>query len=170
MLSVEEIQDIIEDVTHIILKANRSDELDGILKFFKLREYYEEPEYYLTTTKGKIVVIGESSVKEKALLGIAKKFGFGKDRFEFCLDYNLAKTYDYKKLKNNPFKYSVVLFGPVPHSSTGKNHSNSVISNMTNESGYPKTEKLLSGNMLKITKTNFKKMLIKLIKEGVIEP
>ena len=59
-----------------------------------------------------------------------------KSRFEFCLDYDKAKTFQYSKLRYNP-NYRVVIFGPVPHSSTGKNDSSSVIAEMKNHEGYP---------------------------------
>lgn len=54
------------------------------------------------------MVVGASEVKENILSGIIKSFGLDKNRFEFCLDYNKAKTYPYKKLRYNP-DYRVII-------------------------------------------------------------
>lgn len=169
LLNAIEMENLVDEVTHILYTANRTGELDSILKSMGIDNYCDNP-VYKTSTKGKIVVIGESNVKEKHLLGIGKSFGFEKNRFEMCLDYNESKTYDYKKLRYEPYKYSAVLFGAVPHSSTGKNCSGSVVSELQNQEGYPRTEELMAGNHLKITKNNFREALEKLIAEGVIEP
>lgn len=169
MLNVREMENLIDEVTHILYKANRTGELDPILQVLKLDDYRDET-VYKTSPKGKIVVIGESNVKEKHLLGIGKSLGLDKNRFEMCLDYSESKTYDYKKLRYEPLKYSAVLFGAVPHSSTGKNCSGSVISELQNKEGYPRTVKLMTGNHLKITNSNFREALEMLITESVIEP
>lgn len=94
-------------------------------------------------------------------MGIIKSFGLDKNRFEFCLDYEKAKTFPYWKLRYNP-DYRVVIFGPVPHSSTGKNDSSSVIAEMKNHEGYPRVEVLSGNNSVKITKSNFREVLDKL--------
>ena len=167
MFSLEEMDVIIEEVTHILLKANRSGELEKILCSIGLEEYINKP-VYNTSNKGKIVVIGESKVKKEHLIGIGKSLGLEKERFEFCLDYNEAKTYEYKKLRYNPYLYSAVLFGANPHSSTGKGDSSSVISEMQKKEGYPRVEVLRAGERIKITKTNFRETLEKLLKEEII--
>lgn len=115
----------------------------------------------------KIVVIGASEVKENVLSGIVKTLGLEKDRFEFCLDYDKVKTYQYNKLRYNP-DYRLVLFGPVPHSSTGKNDNSSVIAEMQNHEGYPRVEVLSGNNAVKITKSNFRKTLSQLVAEQYI--
>ena len=53
--------------------------------------------------------------------------------------------------------YRVVLFGPIPHSTSGKNDSSSVIAEMTSKEGYPRVEILSGSNELKITKSGFRK-------------
>ena len=119
MLNYEELDEIIEEVTARITFANRSGELESLLKDWGLDKLLKKQSTYETDKNGKIVVIGASEVKENILIGIVKSFGLDKDRFEFCLDYNDAKTYQYNKLQYNP-NYRVVVFGAVPHSSTGK--------------------------------------------------
>lgn len=83
------------------------------------------------------------------------------------MDYNDTKTYNYKKLQYAP-NYRVILFGPVPHSTTGKNDSSSVIAETRNKEGYPRIEILNGSNELKITKSCFKKALEGLIGENYI--
>lgn len=63
---------------------------------------------------------------------------------------------------------SIVLFVPVPHSSTGKNNSSSVIAEMQNHEGYSKVEVLSGNNAVKITKLNFRKTLSQLVTEQYI--
>ncbi len=170
-LNIEEMDELIDlvqdEIPKILYKANRAGNIDDILKVLGLEELAQD-DFYDTTTTGKIVVIGKSQIKEKEIYGIGKSLGLTKDRFELCLDYNKAKTYDYKKLQYNPHKYSVVIFGAVPHSSTGKGNSGSVISEMQRNQGYPRTYELSAGGKIKITKSNFKEKLIELIDLGVI--
>lgn len=167
MLNYEELEDVIEEVTARITFANRTGELDSLLKNWGLDKLLKRQTVYETYKGGKIVVIGASEIKENILIGIAKKFGIDESRFEFCLDYDGAKTYSYKKLQYNP-NYRVVVFGAVPHSSTGKKDSSSVIAEMKNHEGYPRVEVLSANKEVKITKSNFKKLLNRLVKENYI--
>lgn len=156
MLNIEELKDIVEKVKdsieEIITFANRTGNLDELLNNMGLGSLLHKKSAYETEKNGKIVVIGQSEVKKEILEGIIKKLGLDKNRFEFCLDYNASKTYDYKKLRYSP-KYRVVMFGPVPHSSVGKNDSSSAIAEMKNKEGYPCVRVLDGSNGLKITKT-----------------
>lgn len=171
MLNIEELEDIIEKVKDSIeekiILANRNENLDELLNNIGLGYLLNKKTVYETKKNGTIVVIGQSEVKKERLLGIAKGLGLDKNRFEFCLDYNASKTFNYKKLRYSP-KYRVVMFGPVPHSTVGKNDSSSVIAEMTNEEGYPRVIPLNDGHELKITKSNFENELCNLIKENYI--
>lgn len=167
MLNYEELEEVIEKVTAKITLANRSDELEDLLIRWGFDDLVCKSPTYETDKEGKIVVVGASEVKENVLYGIIKSLGIDKNRFEFCLDYDRAKTFRYSKLRYNP-NYRVVIFGPVPHSSTGKNDSSSVIAEMKNHEGYPRVEVLSGNNTVKITKSNFKDTLDKLIKENYI--
>ncbi len=167
MLGYEELEEIIEKITAKITFANRSENLEKLLSEWGLSELLPQTTAYETIKDGKIVVVGASEVKENVLNGIVKSLGLEKSRFEFCLDYEKAKTFQYKKLRYNPH-YRVIIFGPVPHSSTGKNDSSSVIAEMTNHEGYPRVEVLIGNNAVKITKSNFRDALTKLIRENYI--
>lgn len=96
MLNYEELEEIIEEITAKITLANRTGELESLLKSWGLENLLSNQSSYETDRDGKIVVVGASEVKENILSGIIKSFGLDKNRFEFCLDYNKAKTYPYK--------------------------------------------------------------------------
>lgn len=163
---LEEIEEILDEIQKRVTLANQTDKLDALLKAWGLTEFLqsEEDDRYKS---GKIVVIGGANVDERILSGICKNYGIGKDRLEFCLDYDKAQTYNYKKLRYNS-AYSVVLFGAVPHSATGKGDSGSVVAELESQSGYPPIKRLMAGNELKITKSNFKNMIKELIDSNII--
>lgn len=167
MLNTDELSEILDKLYEMITLANRNDTLDALLSKWGLTELSTRKSSYKTKHDGKIVVIGGSEVNKDILLGIVKNLGLDKDRFEFCLDYNSTKTYKYSKLHFNP-DYRLVLFGPVPHSSIGKNDSSSVIAEMQTHEGYPKVEILGVNKSMRISKTNFKIALKKYIDEGFI--
>lgn len=163
---IEEIEEILDEIRKRVTLANRTDELDSLLMDWGLTEYIskEECDRYKS---GKIVVIGGSDVDERILSGICKNYCIGKDRLEFCLDYNKAQTYNYKKLRYNQ-SYSVILFGAVPHSTTGKGDSRSVVAELESQTGYPPIKRLTAGGDLKITKSNFKNAIKELLDSNII--
>lgn len=162
MLSTDELYDVLERITAKVTLANRLGQLDDLLIKWGFDDFVDKQTVYETERLGKIIVIGGTKIKEKELLGIAKEYGLDKKRFEFCLDYSESKTFEYNKLRYNP-KYRLVIFGPTPHSSTGKNKSGSVISEMQTQEGYPKVEVLCSNCEVKITKSNFEAVIKKML-------
>ncbi len=162
--SIEELDDILEDIRKKVILANRMDELDDLLNKWGIVE--TEPVAIDRFRYGKIAVIGGSEVEETVLLGIAKSFGFSKSRFEFC-NFELAQKFNYRKMLENA-EYSAVLFGPVPHSAKYKGDSSSIIVEVETRPGYPPVKRLVSGNELKITKNNFKHALQELIQKDIV--
>jgi len=156
-----------EKITAILTKLNRSGRLEELLELLGMEEFLEKEQNFYSYKSGKIVVVGGTEVKEEVLLGIAKKLGIDKSRFEFCLDYKQIQKYDFKKMQYAP-QYRIVLFGPTPHSGYGKGESGSIIAELEKLPAYPRVERLISGNELKITKSNFREMLEMLIKEEYI--
>lgn len=167
LFDYEELEEIIEKITAKVTYANRSGNLEELLTKWELVDLIPQTSAYTTKKDGKIVVVGATEVKENVLNGIIKSLGLDKNRFEFCLDYDKAKTFQYKKLRYNP-DYRAVIFGPVPHSSSGKNNSGSVIAEMQNHEGYPLVEVLVGSGALKITKSNFREKLEELIERKYI--
>lgn len=169
VLEIEELEDLMDEIRTRVFKANRQGELDELLAVLGMDDLIEPEHTFDSYKDGKIVIIAGSEVKESHLRKIAEDLGIGKNRLEFCLDYTAAQKYDYHKLQYNS-SYRVIMFGAVPHSSTGKGDSSSVISEMEkNQSAYPRVIRLWSNGTMKITKTNFKTELEKLISEGYIE-
>lgn len=175
LLTIEQLSDLEGDIlrelpdriTEILTRTNRCGDLQTLLKILNMEDLLEPETFYDTYREGKIVVVGQSEVKEDILLSIVKQLGLNKDRFEFCLDYYAAQKYDFKKMQYVP-KYRLILFGPIPHSGIAKKDSSSIISSIEKKPGYPRVERLMSGGELKITKVNFKEKLSNLMQEGYI--
>lgn len=155
-----------ENMTGILSLLNRKDQLFEFLEMIGLAGLISSQPIYSPYKTGKIVVVGGSEVKESVFAAVAKGLGISKERFEFCLDYESAQKYNYKKMQYNP-NYSLVIFGPIGHSGYEKGNYGSVISALENKEGYPPI--LKSGkNELKLTKSGFKECLLNAIEKGYI--
>ena len=174
-LSIEELSDLEEELMEILpekmmeilTRANTRGTLEDLLELMGLSELLGAENRFETFKDGKIVVVGGTEVKEDVLLSIAKQLGIDKKRFEFCLDYDSIQKYDFRKMQYAP-QYRLVLFGPAPHSCYGKGDSASIIAEMEHSEAYPRVERLMSGNDLKITKSNFREKLQQLLQEEYI--
>lgn len=167
MLDTVQLEELLDDIRIRIIEANRRGTLEELLAKMGMADLLEAEDKYETYIDGKIVVIGESNVKEEVLRAIAEKAGVDKKRIEFCLDYQATQKYNYSKLYYAP-QYRVVMFGAVPHSTTGTKNSGSVIAEMENKEGYPRVVRLMAGDQLKLTKSNFKQAIETLVAEKYI--
>lgn len=160
MLELNELDDLLDEIGKKVIMANRTGELENLLRSWGLLELIRpNTEYSFKPLKtGKILVLGSSEVKENVLSAICKDVGIEKERLEFCLDYNAVQKYNIRKLQYNP-NYVVVLAGPMPHSGMGKGDSSSMLTEMESQDGYPPVVRLTTGNELKITKSSFKEAL-----------
>ncbi len=156
-----------ERITERLSRTNRSGKLGELLNLLGMSDLLKADNGFETYKDGKIVVVGGSEIKEDVLLSIGKQLGIDKKRFEFCLDYEAVKRYDFKKMQYAP-QYRVILFGPAPHSGHAKGESGSVLAELEKSDAYPRVERLISGNELKITKSNFREKLQILIDEDYI--
>lgn len=166
MLGIDELNEVLEKIREKVTIANRNGTLNELLD--KLDIEYESPvKYgYETYKTGQIVVIGNNEIGNDKLRGVAKKLGIDPNRFEF-VSFDESVKYDYRKLQYAP-KYRVIMFGAVPHSTSGKGDNSSVIANLEKEDGYPRVKRLISNNAIKITKTNFREALEELLNEDYI--
>lgn len=172
VLAIEELSELEDEImsalpnriTAILSKLNRSGRLEELLELLGMEELLEQDFY--SYKEGKIVV-GGTDVKEEVLLSIAKTLGLDKSRFEFCLDYKQIQKLDFRKMQYAP-QYRLILFGPAPHSGHGKGDSGSIVAELEKSPAYPRVERLISGNELKITKSNFRDMLERMIEEDYI--
>lgn len=156
-----------DEITAVLSKLNRTGRLEEFFEMLGMSDLLQEEDDFYSYKDGKIIVVGGTEVKEKVLLGVAKELGLDKNRFEFCLDYEAIQKYDFKKMQYAP-QYRVVLFGPSPHSGRGKCDSGSIIAELESSKAYPRVVRMQSGSELKITKSNFKEILMLLIEEKYI--
>ncbi len=141
----------------ILSRLNRTEQLEGFLEMLGLHELTGNSKTFYSND-GKIVVIGQAEISEEVLRAVAKNdFSIDKERFEFVLDYDKAKVYDFGKMQYNE-KYSCILVGPMPHSGKAKADYSSIITSLENKEGYPPVIRMGS-NSLKITKTSFREAL-----------
>lgn len=159
LLEIEEdIRDVLnDDLERILIELNRTGELETFLRLLGMHDYIGIEAKEKCNRDGKIIVIGQSEVGKDKLAAVAKNMGIAKDRFEFFLDYNDAKTFDFRKTQWSS-KYSCILVGPMPHSGVAKGEYGSIISAIESGDGYPAVVKMGTDG-LKITKTSFRNTL-----------
>ncbi len=166
-LTVQELSDLCDkmmermgiELLPAITKANREDTLDALLASLGMADLLGEEEARDQALVGKIIVIGKSAVKVEKLKSIARKKGFDPDRFEFQLDYNRLKHFDFGKIRGT-MGYVAVLAGPMPHKTPGAEEASSFIARVErNPDDYPPLIRLQAGNDLKITNNSFKHAL-----------
>ena len=159
LLDLEEIiRNVLDErLEEILTKLNRTGQLKKFLSLIGMSELLDSNESVEKIIDGTIIVIGQSDVDKEKLSAVAKNLGFEKSRFEFYLDYNDAKTFDFKKIQWSD-KYSCILVGQMPHSGYAKGDFSSIITALEKQDGYPPVVR--GGvNGLKITKSSFKDAL-----------
>ncbi len=174
MLDIEalfELEEALKDelnnhLEEILVKLNRTDKLEEFLHLIGMQELLGLDDAQECFNDGQIIVIGSSEVDKEKLAAVAKNMGFDRDRFEFYLDYEDAKKFDFKKTQWST-KYSCILVGPMPHSGTSKGDYGSVIAALENEPGYPPVVRM-GTNGLNISKSSFRSTLEYLITERKI--
>lgn len=162
-LSIYELDDLYQKMTErmgqdllpAITRANRMGDLDELLESLGMGDLGEAPSDDVDLFASKILVLGQSEVKEQKLKSIVRKKGFDSKRFEFYLEYDRLQHYDFAKLRNT-LTYKAVMVGPMPHSTPGKLENSSAIAEMENHPDtYPRVIQLRSANELKITNNSF---------------
>lgn len=171
-LSIQELADLRDDMMlrmggsllPALTKANREDRLPELLTDLGMEDLAEANGCLRKTERaGKIVVMGDSTVKVDKLRSIARKKGFDLDRFEFQLDYDRLKHYDFGKLRG-AMSYAAVLAGPMAHKTLGTERALSYIAQAEQHPDeYPLLIKMGTANELKITNNSFKKALDRLL-------
>ena len=152
--------------TEVITRLNRTGELSQLVDLLGISSKVKAVDDYTPLRSGKILVIGGSNVKEKELYAIGRDLGIEKSRFELYLDYKEIQKFNFRKIQYQP-KYSLVLVGPMPHSTTGKGDFDSTITALECEPGYPPVIRL-GKNQLKISKSDLKDKLHYAIERGLI--
>lgn len=171
-LSIQELADLRDDMMlrmgggllPALTKANREDRLPELLTDLGMEDLAEANGCLRKTERaGKILVMGDSTVKVDKLRSIARKKGFDLDRFEFQLDYDRLKHYDFGKLRG-AMGYAAVLAGPMAHKTLGTERASGYIAQAEQHPDeYPLLIKMGTANELKITNNSFKKALDRLL-------
>ena len=143
-LSLEELDvletriiDILNDegLLPTLIRLNTNERLDDFLNLLGHSELLEREEHFFhAPTDGKIIILGESSIKDADILSALKEFGIRKDRVELHTEYDLG-GFNVELLRYSP-NYSLILFGPVPHSIQGRGDHTSVITAVEKDQGY----------------------------------
>lgn len=174
MLSIEELleledairENLIERLEEILTKMNRTGQLEEFVRLIGMGELLGEVGAATEKRKGKIIVIGQSEVPKEKLASVANNLGIDKERFEFYLNFNDAKYFNFRKTQWSD-SYSAILVGEMPHSGKAKGEYSSIISAIESQEGYPPVVRVGTKG-LKITKASFKYTLEYLIKEQKI--
>jgi len=165
---IAELDEILEEIQAKVFLANRMDELDELLEKWGFTQFIEKKTAFDDSPKyGKIVIVGDTELKENIIFAVCKGFGISKDRVELCLDYEQAQKYNFRKMQYNP-AYSAILFGPVPHSGAAKGFAGSIIAGVERGGGYPPVVRLSTGTELKITKATLKTALQDMLDKNII--
>ncbi|MEI3376388.1 MAG: hypothetical protein V8R08_00860 [Coriobacteriales bacterium] len=133
--------------------ANRTGELGELLRLLGMSDLVNGGDIVIRPSR--VIVIGNSMIKEPKLRSIARRHGFDPDLFDFALEYNELKHYDFAKLRGT-LTYRAVFAGPMPHSTSGNRGASSAIAEMKSHPElYPPVIELRDSNGLKITNNSF---------------
>jgi len=104
-----------------------------------------------------ILIFGSSQISQKAIAGIAKRFGISTDRIEFRLSYRKNKRFDIGKLQYSD-KYAYLLLGPNAHKIVNLGSYYSLSARLKTDGGFPDYIELKDyTGELKITKETITK-------------
>lgn len=110
--------------------------------------------------KQKLLVVGENK-KEIALRAIAAEFGFDKDNLVFISEYDKIKQLADRIQWNSP--YAGIIFGALPHKTTGTDGYSSLIQKCATEEGFPHVEEARTeAGELRLTNEAFRKAVRKM--------
>ena len=115
----------------------------------------------------KILIVGDTKIKETSIIGIFKEAGISKDRIELITDYGKIGRHDFNKYQYND-KYAVIMVGPTPHSGVNMSKFSSIVVRLEKERGFPHIVRLSANKKFKVTNSNLSNTLDELIAAGII--
>ena len=112
----------------------------------------------LLERKGRILVLGATSLDISTMSGIAKLYGFEKK--DFCFETDYSKVVNFAGRINNGEKYAAIILGACPHKVAGLGDWSSLIEKCKQDPTMPMAfdARSMSGE-LKVTKESFKTVL-----------
>ncbi|MFZ8101325.1 hypothetical protein [Staphylococcus arlettae] len=157
-LSIEELNQFLDDLFDKLKEEakfyNYQGEFDIFLSRYQLEKNYNYKDN-LYNDNAKVLILGvrTGGLKSKDINGIFKKAGL-RDKYKI-IEYDDMTNFDVSILENST-QYTDVFIGAVPHKMKGIGDTDNPVQTLLEGSEvlYPKIHKLMSGNELKITKTN----------------
>ena len=166
----------IQDIEDVLEKNNISPNSQAAISLQQKQEeihdkYYGDICLSEEDSKKKILVVGGDDLlkRPEVIYGIGKKYNINKGQFEIYNDYKAITNQGeelVKKVQYHEDKYIGVIFGSVPHSTSGNAGYSSLIIRFQQDEFFPTTVKCetnTSGGRLKLTKTSFTTALRDLI-------
>lgn len=157
-LSIEELNQSLDDLFDRLKEEAKFYNYQGEFDIFLSRYQFDKNDNYkgnLYNDNAKIIILGvrNGGLKSKDINGIFKKAGL-KDKYKI-IEYDDMTNFDISNLENS-MQYTDVFIGAIPHKLKGIGDTDNPVQKLLNgsETVYPKTHKLMTGNELKITKTN----------------
>lgn len=162
---------IIEKLDALLHRKNIDGSLERMLREMGLDDVIAEFEGakkpLSTWSDGDVLVLGARPNMVNELRSVGRALGISRDRFEF-VEYDDVTNFGFRKLSYSS-KYCAVLAGAHPHMARDIEGASSVITHLeSNRDEFPETVRLVAGNQLSVTKTNFRQALEDLIARGVI--
>lgn len=160
-----------ERLTEIISRKNRERLLEPLLREMGLEDLWASvagaPSALKTEKNGKVLLLGVPPAMRKSVPGIAKKLGLEAKRFEM-VEYEDVTNYPFRNLQYVP-TYAVILAGAVPHKACDIEGDSGILAHLENHrERYPQVVRLEAGGELKVTKTNLREALERLLRNGII--
>lgn len=157
-LSIEELNEFLDDLFDRLKNEAKLYNSQSEFDIFLTRYQFQKNDDYkgnLYNDNAKVLILGvrNGGLKSKDISGIFKKAGL-KDKYKI-IEYDDMTNFDVSILENST-QYTDIFIGAAPHKMKGIGNTGNPIQKLLDgsETLYPKIHKLISGNELKITKTN----------------
>ncbi len=122
------------------------------------------PGHDLLGRRGKILVLGATTMDDRTMQGIAKTYGFKKEDFDFMVDYDKISSFTGRGISFD--KYSALILGACPHKVQNLGDWSSLIEKCKSSEGMPLAIDARSrSGELKVTKESFKQALLEICRE-----
>ena len=174
-VSTDELLDIIASaglrLQREIKLAYKAGTLDEYLVKIGMEDLYPQKssvEWDDAFPNGKIVIIGDSTVRDRDIFKSIESVGISRDRVELRLGYDDRSNEEFIRTLRYNNKYRLILVGPMPHSTTATGDYSSALTMMQNTDGYTKVIPLMANGVLKMTKTNIKQAVQNAVDTGYL--
>lgn len=153
-----QINEIEMEFERSLREANARGTIEEFLKDHNINYDFSESFEY-DRSRVRILIVGDSMIKKDKIASIARSIGIDEKRIDYLLDYESIKSFRFSNLQYS-YKYSDVIFGPMPHSVVDKGSFSSIISRMENEDGWPNPIRSSANDSLKFTQNSITNALM----------